>query len=132
MKEQKTDPQGIYQEYNDGISYKQGLPQGSLFDVVTQNENFYIGRQWEGVNAPDLDKPVLNLLGRVVSFFIAMIASDSISVSVSPFNVVIDDAMRQVMLILSSQIDQVIEDNDLTGAAKDYIRAAAVDGDAGM
>lgn len=34
------------------------------------NEKFYIGRQWYGVNAPDLDKPVLNFIRRSCSFLV--------------------------------------------------------------
>ena len=53
-----------YKQYQKGLAYKHSI---ELYKRVEQNENFYIGRQWEGVNAPDLDKRLLNILGRVVS-----------------------------------------------------------------
>lgn len=72
----KTTPQEIWNEYEKGVSYNQS--QGvNLYETVRQNENFFIGRQWEGVNAPDLEKPVINILKRVVSFFISTIASSA-------------------------------------------------------
>jgi len=47
---------------------------------VRQNENFYLGEQWQGLNAPDLDKPVLNFLKRVCSYLSALLVSDDIAV----------------------------------------------------
>ena len=66
----KTSPQEIWNEYGDGQSYNSSI---ELVDTVKRNEKFYTDDQWCGVNAPDLDKPVFNLLKRVVSFFISSI-----------------------------------------------------------
>lgn len=49
----KTTPQQIWEEYQKGVSYNSEL---GLYDTVKQNENFFIGKQWEGVAAPDLEK----------------------------------------------------------------------------
>lgn len=49
-------PGGIYDEYQQGVSYNYNI---DLYDKVRKNESFFIGNQWEGVDAPDLDKPVL-------------------------------------------------------------------------
>lgn len=49
-------PAEIWAEYEQGKSYNQ-LSDVDLYNTVRQNENFYIGKQWEGVRAPDLDKP---------------------------------------------------------------------------
>jgi len=57
----------------DGQTYNTGI---DLYETVKQNENFYIGRQWEDVVAPDLEKPVLNFLKRVMTYFVAMICSN--------------------------------------------------------
>ena len=53
----KTDPAGIFGEYNRGVAYNTGI---ELYETVERNENFYNDKQWEGVNAPDIDKPVFN------------------------------------------------------------------------
>lgn len=53
----QTTPEGVWNEYQNAVSYNQSI---GLYENVKKNENFFLGRQWEGVNAPDLDKPVLN------------------------------------------------------------------------
>ena len=65
--------ESIWEEYQKGVAYNTAL---DLYDNVEKCENFYIGKQWEGLNAPDLPKPVINVLRRVVSYFISMIVSD--------------------------------------------------------
>lgn len=80
--EEKYSPERIWQEYERGVNYNTEL---GLYDTVRQNENFFIGKQWEGVLAPDLDKPTFNILKRVVSYFISTIASDDVSAQVSAF-----------------------------------------------
>ena len=73
----KKDPAGIWSEYNKGLQFNETL---DLNEKIKKHENFFLGRQWEGVNAPDLDKPVFNILKRVVNYFIAMLVSDDISI----------------------------------------------------
>ena len=50
----------------------------NLEDTVKANENFFIGKQWEGVNANGLPTPQFNFLKRVVLFQVASILSDNI------------------------------------------------------
>jgi len=78
----RTSPAEIWQEYQKGITYNNSL---DLYETVRRNENFYLGRQWEGLNAPDLEKPVLNFLKRVVTYYISMLISDDLAVNVTPF-----------------------------------------------
>ena len=75
-------PGGIYDEYQQGVSYNYNI---DLYDKVRKNESFFIGNQWEGVDAPDLDKPVFNVLKRVCNMFISQIVSDDITASASTF-----------------------------------------------
>ena len=75
----KKEPSGIWKEYSDGIGYKTRL---ALFETVEQNEDFYNDKQWEGVIAPDLVKPVFNFLKPAVNYYIAMLISDDIAVNV--------------------------------------------------
>ena len=35
----------IFEEYDRAVAYNSGI---GLYDTVRQNENFFIGRQWEG------------------------------------------------------------------------------------
>lgn len=71
----KTSPAEVYAEYLEAKSYNASI---DLEERVKTYENFFIGKQWEGVNAPDMDKPVFNILKRVINYFIAMLASDSV------------------------------------------------------
>lgn len=75
----KKEPSEIWAEYQRGINYNQSI---GLYETVKQNNNFYNDKQWEGVNAPDLDKPVFNFLKPVVSYYVAMLISDDVAVNV--------------------------------------------------
>ncbi|MBQ3236372.1 MAG: hypothetical protein IJA92_02470, partial [Oscillospiraceae bacterium] len=65
MKKKVLTPQNIWEEYLKGEEYHL---QTGLHDIVRRNEQFYNGEQWEGVNAPDLEKPVINIFKRAVTY----------------------------------------------------------------
>ncbi len=117
-------PSRIFEQYGRGVSYNRRI---GLYEQVKKNENFYIGRQWEGLNAPDLNKPVINVLKRVVSYFISMIVSDDVAVSLSPFRKD-PDSLRGAK-ILQDQVEEVIELANVKSLCRRVIRDAAVDGD---
>ena len=114
----------IWAEYQKGVSYNTSM---ELYENVKKNENFYIGKQWEGLNAPDLPKPVINVLKRVVSYFISMIVSDDVAASFTPFFA--SDEMELQAKLISDQVDQVIEQAEIKTLSREIIRDAAVDGD---
>lgn len=123
MKMNKT-PEEIFKEYSKCEQYNVSL---DLYETVKKNENFYIGRQWEGVNAPDLDKPVLNFLKRVTTYFISMIVSDDIGVSFRFFLERPDsDAVAKM---LSNEVDRVIERTRAKALNREMLKNAVVDGD---
>lgn len=123
MKMNKT-PEEIFKEYSKCEQYNVSL---DLYETVKKNENFYIGRQWEGVNAPDLDKPVLNFLKRVTTYFISMIVSDDIGVSFRFFLERPDsDAVAKM---LSREVDRVIERTRAKALNREMLKNAVVDGD---
>ena len=116
--------QAIWTEYQKGVTYNTNL---DLYETVKKNENFYSGKQWEGLNAPDLPKPVINVLKRVVSYFISMIVSDDVAANFEPF---LEDAeLDEQAALLSDQVAQVMEQCKLRDLAREVIRDAAVDGD---
>lgn len=119
----KTDPKDIWQEYQSGREYNTSI---GLYDNVRKNEKFYIGDQWDGVNAPDLPKPTLNFIKRVVAYFISMLVSDDISVSFAPSAGFPEDICR----LLSEEVDRVFERTKLKAKNRTLMRNAAVDGDA--
>ena len=121
----KTEPQDIWQEYQKGRQYKEAI---KLFSNVKKNENFFLGRQWEGLNAPDLPKPVLNFLKRVVTFVVATITSNDIAVSLTPHER--DDEKQMYAKAIGRQVERVFEFTKYKTLLRRCVRDSAVDGDA--
>ena len=127
MQKEKMTPTSVWAEYQKGVSYNTTI---DLYETVKKNENFYIGKQWEGLNAPDLAKPVINVLRRVVSYFISMIVTDDVSATFTPF--IKNESSERAAKVLGAQVEQVIEQADLKALARDALRDAAVDGDGAL
>lgn len=123
MKIQK-DAEGIRKEFESGQQYKTAI---GLYETYAQNEDFYVGRQWEGVDADDLDKPVVNFLRRVVSMHIAKVVSTDWGVRFKAFEDT--ETNDNISRMLSDQVDQVIERLDLKAIARVAQRNECVDGD---
>lgn len=122
----KHTPTTIWKEYERGKSYN--LSESvNLYERVKQNEDFFTGNQWKGINAPDLDKPVLNFLKRVVTYFISMIVSDDVTASISPF--IKDDNTSFAAQVLTQEIERIIERAKVKALNRDLLRNAVVDGD---
>lgn len=123
----KTEPKAIWEEYQNATSYNERI---SLYETVKQNENFFVGKQWEGVDAPDLDKPVFNILKRVCNMFIAQLVSDDITASVEPFTGSSKNAdTERAMRIIGKEIKRAIEYSGAKQKNRDMLRNACVDGD---
>lgn len=120
-----TSPKCLFAEYEKARDYNQSI---GLYETVRQNENFFVGKQWEGLVAPDLDKPVLNFLKRVVCYFVAMLVSDDVRASIEPFYTT--RGGERAAAVLSQQVERVLERNHITAKNRDALRDAAVDGDA--
>lgn len=113
----------IWIEYQKITEY---VRQKGLYNTVKQNEDFYDGRQWEGVKADNLPKPVVNILQRVVKYMIATLSSNEIAVSITPLSSIEEDSAK--MKLVSNEIEKVIEQASIKEASKLAIRNAAVDG----
>ena len=121
----KKDAESISREFTAGQQYKTAI---GLYDTYAQNEAFYVGNQWEGVDADDLDKPVINFLRRVVSMHIAKVVSTDWGVRFKAFKDTPEN--DNISRMLSDQVDQVIERLDLKAMARLAQRNECVDGDA--
>lgn len=117
-------PGGIYDEYQQGVSYNYNI---DLYDKVRKNESFFIGNQWEGVDAPDLDKPVFNVLKRVCNMFISQIVSDDITASASTFTD--KPGSEEAMLVIGRELERAIEYSRIKQKNREVLRNACVDGD---
>ncbi|MEG1896513.1 MAG: hypothetical protein RR162_09760, partial [Oscillospiraceae bacterium] len=73
MTDKALTAQEIWRQYERDVAYKNSI---NLFDKVKQQQNFFLGRQWEGLHAPDLEKPVLNFVKRVVNYLISVLVVD--------------------------------------------------------
>lgn len=124
----KKTPEGIWKEYSDGVGYKTRL---DLFETVEENEDFYNDKQWEGVVAPDLVKPVFNFLKPAVNYYIAMLISDDIAVNVEILNTNPDAPadVETAQKVISQEIENVIEQAGIKNKNRKAIRNCAVDGD---
>lgn len=121
----EKDALGIWKEFTSGQNYKAEL---GLYDTYRQNENFYVGDQWIGVDAEDLDKPVLNFLRRVTGMVIAKIVSTDWGVRFKAFQDTPEN--DNISRMLSDQVDQTIERLNLKEMARVAMRNVCVDGDA--
>ncbi len=121
----KKNPTDIYNEYLKGNDYNTSI---DLLSNVEKNERFYMGDHWNGVNAPDMIKPVFNMIKRIVTYFVAMIVSDDIGIKISPF----DETEESLATtnILTREIMNVIENIKFKEKNREIVRNGCVDGDA--
>lgn len=124
MTKNKLSAQSIWKEYERDVRYKTSL---GLFEKVKQQQNFFLGRQWEGLNAPDLEKPVLNFVKRVVSYLISVLVVDDIGVSFRG-----SGSEELDYTVLRKEIDRVNENCKFRPKLRSIIKNAAVDGDGCM
>lgn len=122
----KLTPMDISKEYSEGTTY---LKKYDVFDIVKENEAFYEGRQWEGLEKDTkLPKPVLNVLQRAGKFMIATIGSNDIAISMTAFSELPDDQTR--VNVIAKEIENIIEISKIKEQSKLIIRNAFVDGSA--
>lgn len=126
-KQNKLTPESIWEEYLKGENFHQ---QTGLHDTVRRNENFYNGNQWEGVNAPDLEKPVINIFKRAVTYLGSQIISDDVGINLEPFGK--GDAESEVCRILTEQIERVVERTKAKTKNREVLRDAAISGDGAL
>lgn len=123
MKREKPTSESVWQEYQRGIEYNNGI---ALYEQVRTNENFFHGKQWEGLHVSQLDPLIFNVLRRVVNLFISMIVSDDISVTAQPFHGVQQELTQKV---LDQALTSVIERTGMKAKNRYMLRNACVDGD---
>lgn len=129
----------IWDQYTEARRYNEAI---DLYKKVQRCEDHFVGKQWEGVNAPDLDKLVINLGTRVVSFFVSNIVSDDIGIHMNSFdddeeeliqvgmgNDVYQATRKSLLDMLDKQLAQVMELTECKRKLRKFIEKAAVDAD---
>lgn len=125
-------PERVSKEYEAGLRFNQGI---DLYDCVKTNENFFIGKQWEGVQANGLPTPVFNFLKRVVLFSVANVSTDNLKLHAKPLPSSGERPAGEVELltdILNDQFTGIFEFNKMGACIREFCRNAAVDGDGCM
>lgn len=118
---------GIWRKYEDGLAFNTRI---RLLESVETNENFYIGKQWEGVKSNGLPTPVFNFLKQIVQHQVASITSDNIKMNASPLAASANDRELETLCrVVNDEFAALFERNRLTTLIREYTRNAAVDGD---
>ena len=129
VREFEAAPIRVASEYDAGLSFNTGI---DLYDCVQTNENFFIGKQWEGVVANGLPTPVFNFLKRVVLFSVANVSTDNLKLHAKPLPSSGQRpaiVMESITDILNDQFSAIFEFNKMGSVIREFARNAAVDGD---
>ena len=125
--DKKITPEQVQAEYQKMLGYNTAV---NLDETVRANENFFIGKQWEGVDAKGLPTPVYNFLKQVVLFSVANITTDNIKMQATPLACErTQEDVERVAEIVNKEFDRLFEFNRVPNLVREYIRNAAVDGD---
>lgn len=123
----KPDCRVAYEFYEKGLDYNRQI---NLTETVKNNENFFIGKQWEGVESNGLPTPQINILKRVTQYVVAVITSDNIKVNATLMaNMPGKHDLKLLTQIVNHEFEAIFERNKLPYMVKEYARNAAVDGD---
>ena len=124
----KINEKNLWRLYEQALAYNTSI---KLNETVRVNENFYIGRQWEGVESRGLPTPQFNFLKRVVGFLVATITSDNLRVNAQPLsNGPMSRGLELPARIVNQEFEALMELNRIPGLLREFARNAAVDGDA--
>lgn len=124
MAKEKLTCHSIWQEYQKDLSYKNSL---NLFDKTQQHHNFFLGRQWEGLNAPDLEKPVLNFVKRVVNYLMSVLMVQDVAINLKS-----KDTQIALVDALEKEMEKINEASRFKSKLRNVIKNAAIDGDGAM
>lgn len=121
------DHKSTWKRYEKCLDFNSAI---NLNETVRVNENFFIGKQWEGVQSNGLPTPVLNILKRVALFITATITSDNIKVNATPLSATPNtNALVEPTRIVNEELDAITERNNIPSVMREFTRNAAVDGD---
>lgn len=130
--ERDMSPRRVSGEYEAGLRFNQGI---NLYECVETNENFFIGKQWEGVQANGLPTPVFNFLKRVVLFAVANVSTDNLKIRARPMAAGASGQalprrdLQPLTDLLNDQFAALFERCKVGERIRQFVRNAAVDGD---
>lgn len=122
-----VNPDTVWKLYDTGRGFNNQI---NLESCVKVNENFFVGKQWEGVQSNGLPTPVFNVIKRTVSFIVATITTDNIRVNATPLSSTPDtDALVEPARIVNEEFESIMERNSIPAMLRRFTRDAAVRGD---
>jgi len=110
-------------EYRRGLAHNSSI---GLEDELRRAHNFVIGKQWEGVDAPQLPKPVFNFIKRTVIYTVQNLSSTSLKLSATSLG----GSHPRLERALNMELDNIFEHNSLIELFWDFLHSAAIRGDA--
>lgn len=132
MSKKKLTAQEIFGKYKKAVDFNNQI---DLYDTVRVNEDFFIGKQWEGVEANGLPTPTFNMLKQVVNFQVSTITSDNMVLQATPMasvGVHTQKDVEKVAGIVTAQYAAIMERNRIVTKMREFMRNAAVDADGCM
>ena len=125
MRKNKPACRTVWKEYEKALVYNTQI---GLYDTVRTNENFFIGKQWEGVEANGLPTPVFNFLKRVVLFTVSGITSSRLKMQASELPGPNDEKTGDIADIVNDEFEKLFETNRIGALVREFLRNTAVDG----
>ncbi len=118
--------------YEAGKTYNTKI---NLYHDVNRNTEFYIGNQWVGVKSNGLDKPVFNIIKRVINYFRAVIMPQDIKVNLvpellnelSPTEKEVE--IKELSDLASAHIEDIWEKNKIEAMIREVLLDCANSGD---
>lgn len=125
--EDMPDVDSVWKFYDEGMRFNDAI---NLEDTVKANENFFIGKQWEGVQSNGLPTPVFNILKRVVGFVTATVTTDNLRVNATALSSSMNtESYQELVRIVNEEMEAVMEHEDIPAKVREFAQDAAVRGD---
>ncbi|MCL2518986.1 MAG: hypothetical protein FWF15_10530 [Oscillospiraceae bacterium] len=122
-----------WRQYESGKDYKYSI---NLYDTVNENERFYRGDQWSGINTNGLTTPVFNVVKKIVNFLVNSIISNNISVVYSDEDMIYTgnsadtERIRHAVGLLNKSVAYRWEKCKIDHLLRKSVYDAAISGDA--
>lgn len=120
-----------WEQYEAGIEYKRKM---GLYSNVRENERFYRGEQWAGVNSADLPKPVFNVIKRVINYMISSVSAQPIHINYSDESLFCTDEdgykrqRREGIALLNKNAEYRFDKSKLESLIRKALLDAAISG----
>jgi hypothetical protein len=127
MRIDTKDPRELWKLYAEGQTYKSAI---NLYHTVEVNEDFYAGDQWRGLNAPNIDKPIINIIRQPVNYMVSTVVADDVVIDLTPCLPSAED--ESYLDSVKDEVNRIREQIDMETVSREAVRKAAVDADVAL